>query len=125
MLWLLFFFSRVADSYCGCGLNRRYREWPGGWRGCGICGNFLDHVALATIETGLGGVAGGYAERAQDEAGAGDIDLIADEGVDDFHERGLDGFLILEHGDGMKARLGRSAHTADHPLMEITEDFTA
>ncbi len=73
----------------------------------------------------LAGVAGRDAERAQDEAGARDIDLVADEGVDDFHERGLDGLLVLEHGDGMEARLGWGAHAADHALMEITEDLLA
>jgi hypothetical protein len=49
----------------------------------------------------------GDGERAQDEAGASDIDLVADEDVDDLHERGLDGLRVLEIGDGMEARFGR------------------
>src|SRR6202035_1765856 len=74
---------------------------------------------------GLARVPDGDAKRAQDEASARDIDVVADEGVNDFHERGLDGLLVLEISDGMEARFGRGAHATDHPLMEITEDFLA
>ncbi len=51
--------------------------------------------------------------------------MVADEGVDDFHERGLDGLRVLEVGDGVEARFGRRTHAADHALMEIAEDFLA
>jgi len=71
----------------------------------------------------LAGISGGDAECAEDEAGARNIDVVADQGVHDFHERGLDGLRVLEIGDGMEARFGRGAHAADHALMEITEDF--
>jgi hypothetical protein len=29
--------------------------------------------------------------------------VLRNERVDDFHQRGLDGFFVLEDGDGMKA----------------------
>ena len=120
-----FVFLRRADGGEGRGLGGGNREWGRDWRGCGIFGNFLDHVALPAIEMSFARVPDGDAESAQDEASARDIDVVADEGVDDFHERGLDGLRVLEIGDGMEARFGRGAHTADHALMEITEDFLA
>lgn len=122
-LRLTFLLGGIAGE--GCGLCGRYRKWAGDWRGCGIFGNFLDHFALQTIEVSLARISDRDAERAQDEAGASNVDLVADEGVDDFHQRGLDGLRVLEIGDGMEARFGRSADAADHALMEITKDFAA
>ena len=37
----------------------------------------------------------------------------------------MDRPLIFDEGDGVKARLGGSAHAADHALMEIAENFFA
>ena len=62
---------------------------------------------------------------AQDELGAAVIDHVAREGVDDFHERGLDAVRVFDDGDGVQARLGRSGHAADHALMEVAEDLIA
>ena len=118
-------FWRRADGGEGCGLNGGSRKGACDRRGCGVFGNFLDHVAFPAIETNLAGIPDRDAERAEDEAGASEVNLVADEGVDDFHERGLDGLVTLEIGDRMEARLGRSADAADHPLMEIAEDFLA
>ena len=50
---------------------------------------------------------------------------MADDGVDDLHERGLDGLLILDEGDRMEAGFGRRANAADHALMKIAEMLAA
>jgi len=55
--------------------------------------------------------------------GAAEVYCVADQGVDDLHERSLDAFFVFDEGDGVKARLGGSAYAADHALMEIAEDF--
>src|SRR5437879_2169813 len=86
-------FLRRADGGERCGLNGGSRKGARDWRGGGVFGNFLDHVALPAIETNLAGIPDRDAERAQDEAGASDVDLVADEGVDDFHEPALDGVV--------------------------------
>jgi hypothetical protein len=57
--------------------------------------------------------------------GTAEIDSVANQGIDDFHERGLDAFLVFDEGDGVKARLGGSTHAADHALMEVAENFAA
>ena len=57
--------------------------------------------------------------------GAAEVDGVANQGVDDLHEGGLDAFFIFDEGDGVKARLSGSAHAADHALMEVAEDFAA
>ena len=71
------------------------------------------------------GVSYGDVEGAEDEFGALEVDGVADEGVDDFHEGGLDGRLVLDEGDGMKAGVGRSGNAAHHALMEIAELLSA
>jgi hypothetical protein len=62
---------------------------------------------------------------AEDELGAGGVDGIAHECVDDFHERALDGLFVFQDRYGMEARLGRRAHTAEEALVEVAEYFTA
>src|SRR5205823_5480593 len=96
-----FFFLRYASGGEGGGLLRGDAEGVGGWGRGGICGNFLDHLFCGATEVSAVGVPGGDGEGTQHEAGAGDVDLIAHEGVDDFHKGALDGFLVFEHGDGM------------------------
>jgi len=51
--------------------------------------------------------------------------VIADEGVDDLHERGLDGLSVFQERYGMEARFGRRAHGANHALVKVTENFLA
>ena len=91
--------------------------------GGGVLGNFGDHIGCVHAEACLFRVLGGDEESAHDEAGAVDFDVVADEGVDDFHERGLDGLGIFKHGNGMEARLGRGADAADEALLKITKHF--
>jgi len=116
-------FLRLADVSDGAGLGGGDRDWPGDLWGCGIFGNFLDHFALPTIEASLAGIPGCDAGRAEDEAGARNVDVVAEESVHNFHERELDGLSVLEISDGWRRDF--SAYAADHPLMEITEDFLA
>lgn len=123
----LFFFVFVrgsSDSREGGGLEGDERERSGGWS-FGIFGNFGDDVGSVRLEVNEPAIPRCDVESPEDQAGAIHVDVIADEGVDDFHERRLNGFLIFKHGDGMDARLGRSAHTADHALMEIAKSFFA
>ena len=72
-----------------------------------------------------GSISHGNVEGAQEELGAGEIDGIANQGVHNFHEGGLDAFRVLDEGDGMKAGRGRSLDTAEHALMKVAEDFAA
>jgi hypothetical protein len=87
--------------------------------------NFVDHFMLRKMEMGAGRILGGDVKGTEDELGAAEVDGIADEGVDDFHERGLDRLRVFEEGHGMKARLGRRVHAADETLVEIAEKFAA
>src|ERR1039458_4005691 len=52
---------------------------------------------LGALNLGSGVVSGGAFE----------VDGVAGEGVDDFHEGGLDGLLVLDEGDGVEACVGR------------------
>ena len=70
-------------------------------------------------------ISDGDVKCAQDELSAREIDGVADEGIDHFHERCLDTEFIFDEGDRMKARVGGSAHAAEHALMKIAEDFAA
>lgn len=102
----------------------------GGAGGCAVfrfrvIGDLPDHVVTRHREANALGVFYGDVESAQDECGAFHIDGIAHEGVDDFHQRGLDGLGIFQVRDGMEARLGWSSDTAQHALMELAELFVA
>jgi hypothetical protein len=88
-------------------------------------GGFADHLVLRVIEMDVGRIFHGDVEGAEDELGAVEVDGVADKGVDDLHERGLDAFLTLDKSDGVKARLGRGAHAAEHALMEVAKGFAA
>jgi len=85
----------------------------------GIVGDLGDHLA-GVVESHAAGVADGGVEGAEDEFSAAQFDGAADQGVDDFHDGGLDGFLVLKHGDGVEARFG-DGDGAEHALVEITE----
>jgi len=73
----------------------------------------------------VAGIAHGDAEGSKNEVGALQVDLVAHDGVDGFHERDLDGLRAFEQSDGMDAGLGRRAYTADHTLVEVTEFLVA
>ena len=53
------------------------------------------------------------------------VDGVADEGIDDLHEGGLDRFLILDKGDGVEAGVGGNLDAAHHALMEVAELLSA
>jgi hypothetical protein len=59
------------------------------------------------------------------EVGAAEVDGVAGDGVDDFHERGLDGLLVFDEGDGMEAGVGRGLDAAHHALVEVAELLSA
>jgi hypothetical protein len=100
--------------HCGRGL---------GWGGVG--GDFADHFIVVYAEADAAGVLHGDVEGAKNELGAVQVDGVAGEGVDDFHEGGLDGLLVLDEGDGVEAGVGRSGDAAHHALMEIAELLSA
>ena len=91
--------------------------------GGGVVGDFVDHFVFVDAEMDAGRIFHGDVKSAEDELGAAEVDGIADQGVDDLHERGLDAFFVLDQGDGVKTGLGGSAYAADHSLMEVAEDF--
>ena len=64
-------------------------------------------------------------QGADDQAGALDIDGIAHQRVDDFHQGVLDGFFIFDHRDGMEARFWRATNTAVGVLVEVAELLSA
>jgi hypothetical protein len=105
---------------------REHRQRRLGRNGSGrVVGGFLDHLVLRVIEMDVGRIFHGDVEGAEDELGAVEVDSVADKCVDDLHERGLDAFLTLDEGNGVKARLGRGAHAAEHALMEVAKGFAA
>jgi hypothetical protein len=64
-------------------------------------------------------------QGAQDQRGALHVDGIAQQRIHDFHQRGLDGLFVLDAGERMQARLGRSAHAAMHALVVVAELLSA
>jgi len=115
--WEFFFLGGFLLADLGLGF-----DW--GWRG-GVFGDFTDHFVFVHVEAGAAGVFYGDVEGFEDQVGAAQVDVVAGQGVDDFHERGLDGFLVLDHGDGMKAGVGWSAYSAQHALVEVAELLSA
>lgn len=73
------------------------------------------------MEAGASGISDRDVQRFEDQTGAAQVDVIAGESVDDFHERGLDGLFIFDEGDGVKTGVGRGFHAAQHALMEVAE----
>jgi hypothetical protein len=82
-----------------------------------------DHLGLV-FEADAADVADSGVKGAEDEFSALEIDGAADEGVDDFHERGLNGFVVLKEGDVVEARV-RSFDGANHALVEVAELLSA
>jgi hypothetical protein len=89
----------------------------------GVVRNPGDHFA-GVVEADAAGVADGGVEGAEDEFSAAQFDGAANQGVDDFHDGGLDSFLVLQHGDGVEARPG-NGDGAKHALVEIAELLSA
>jgi len=85
----------------------------------GVVGDLGDHFG-GLAELDAAGVADGGVEGAEDEFSALEFEGAADQGVDDFHDGGLDGFLVFEEGNVMEARVG-GFDGADHALVEIAE----
>jgi len=118
--WELGFFVEYGAG-AGFGRDRVQRFF--GW--CGVIRDLADSLIDAAIEADTAGVLHGDVEGSQDQRGAFDVERVADQAVDDFHERGLDGVFVFDDGDGMQAREGRSAHAAMSLLVEVAELFSA
>src|SRR4029077_14305503 len=108
------FFRRSVDLGEGRGLREYKREWAGGGGSCGILWNLIDYVVAENIETCGLRISNGDVKGAQHDSCAGDIDLVANDSVDDLHERGLDGRCVLDERDGMESRFGWRAHATNH-----------
>jgi hypothetical protein len=89
-----------------------------------VVGDFCNHFGLVDSELDAADVADGGVEGAEDEFAALDFDGAAQQGVDGFHEGGLDGLLVLEEGDSVDAR-GRVTDGAEHALVEVAELLSA
>ena len=63
------------------------------------------------------------AEGPEDQAGALEVDGVAGDGVNGFHKRDLDAFLVFDEGHGMDARFGRRADAVNHALVEVAESL--
>jgi hypothetical protein len=70
-------------------------------------------------------VADSGVEGAEDEFGALEFDVAAEQGVDELDEGGLDGFLVLEEGGVVDAGGGRTWNGAEHALVEVAELLAA
>ena len=93
-----------------------------GWGG--VVGDFGDHVVGVLAELDAADVADGGVEGAENEFGALEFDGAAQQGVDDFHERGLDGLFVLEEGVVMDAG-GGIFDRAEHALVKVAELLSA
>ena len=82
-------------------------------------------MAIVDIEFGAAGIFNRDPEGFEHEVGAAQVDVIAGESVDDFHERCLDRFFVFDQSDGMDAHVGRGFDAAQHALMEVAELFAA
>jgi hypothetical protein len=74
----------------------------------GVDWEFTHHFVLVLAEADAADIFYSNVEGTEDEFGALQVDGVADQGVDDFHEGGLDRFLILDEGDRVQAGVGRS-----------------
>ncbi|HEY3591865.1 MAG TPA: hypothetical protein VGL07_17630, partial [Buttiauxella sp.] len=88
-------------------------------------GDFFDHVAGMEAEVDAADVADSGVEGAEDEFGALEFDVAAEQGVDELNEGGLDGFLVLEEGGVVDAGGGRTWNGAEHALVEVAELLAA
>jgi hypothetical protein len=86
--------------------------------------NLFNHVPGVDAELNPAGVANGGVEGAEDEFCAAQFDAAPDQPVDNFHDGGLNGFLVPKQGDGVQARVG-PFDGAEHALVEIAEPLSA
>ena len=101
-----------------------HRDWFRFRRRVGVVGDFADHSVFPGVEEDVAGVFHGDVEGAEDQFGALEFHGAADQGVDDFHDGGLDGFRAFEQGDVVQARVG-DGDGADHALVEVAETLSA
>ena len=87
----------------------------------GVVGDFADYVTAVEVEAGTSRVFDRDVQGSEDELGALEIDGVAEKRVDDFHERGLDGFFAFEEGDGVQARARRPGDATVRVLVEVAE----
>jgi len=96
----------------------------GAW-GSGERGSLLNHVVGEEFEVDAAGIFYGDVDGFEDEIGTAEVDGVADYGVDDLHERRLDGLVAFDQGYGMDARLVRGGDAAEHALMEVAKFLIA
>ena len=88
-------------------------------------GTWVTISLVVDAEADAVGVLDGDVKGAEQEFGAAEVDGVAGEGVDDFHERSLDGLCALDESDGVKAGFGWGGDVAHHALVEVTELLSA
>jgi hypothetical protein len=116
-----------AGYFCVRGLARGFGVGGVVNFGCrrrGVFGDLGDDV-VRVAELYAFRVADGGVEGAENKFGAFDFDGAAKQGVDDFHEGGLDGFLVLKEGGVVDAGAGRTFDGTEHALVEIAELLSA
>jgi hypothetical protein len=90
-----------------------------------ILWDFFDHLAGFGSEVFVAGIFYGDVQGAEHQRGALQLDGVAHESVEDFHERDLDGFAVFDERDGVKACLRRGANAAMHALVVVAEFLLA
>jgi hypothetical protein len=60
----------------------------------------------------------------EDQFGAFQVNRVAHQGVDDFHQAGLDALFVLEDRDWVKTTLGWFADAAMGVLVEVAETLS-
>ena len=121
---------RGFDLGCRVGFDRGCRHrcfWHGADRLLwgGVVGDLVDHAACDAVEADAVGVFHGDVEGLEHEVSAAEVDGVAGDGVDDFHERGLDGLLVLDESDGVEAGVGWHLDAAHHALVKVAELLSA
>ena len=89
----------------------------------GVVGEFADHFVVKNIEADAMRVLGGDVERFEDQFGATILDGAAKQGLDEIHERGLDGLLVLDERDGRNIGVNGAGNAVNQTLMEVTKMF--
>ncbi len=90
-----------------------------------VFGDFSYYAAGVAVELGASRVLYRDVQGSEDQLGTFQVDGVAHQCIDDFHQRGLDGFFVLNDGDGVEARLRRPADTAVGVLVEVTKLLSA